>query len=68
MKIGKLIAFSALWACMTFAFVGCDDDDPKEEPAGGVPTETVSNLAFADTDASIQEVKTASHSKQSQFL
>lgn len=51
MKIGKLVAFSALWACMAFAFVGCDDDDPKEEPAGGVPTETVSNLAFADTDA-----------------
>lgn len=51
MKIGKLVCFSALWACMTLAFVGCDDDDSKDEPAGGVPTETVSNLAFTDTDA-----------------
>lgn len=51
MKIRKLVCFSALWACMTFAFVGCDDDDPKETPAEGVPVEAVSNLAFTDTDA-----------------
>lgn len=50
MKIGKLVCFSALWACMTCAFVACDDDDPKEEPAG-VPTEAVSGLTFTDTDA-----------------
>lgn len=51
MKIGKLMCFSALWACMTCAFVGCDDDDPAEKPVVGVPVETVSNLAFTDTDA-----------------